>query len=312
MSELKNIRFSFLAIAFFICNIAVLPFIFFVNLKITVPCWSFYLLEISFIFLILLAAFPRTAVSSLLKISVVFIVFISACFLLQGFFPFAPENKLLSFIINEETNSFKIIINLVSLVVLHLVSCFLFASELLRGEKEEIANDIKPTLNYQREEQEIKETTQDNTKLTDMSNGKVDLKNNVNSLFDIYLDDYTNEVTEKTQDLGNMENILLSNLKEGVTGAMCLNSKGEELHDPIFHWQGFNKFDLMELFQANDGLSENLDEGGLCQMLFSDNEHWYLIAKYRGNYLLLQTDERGPDCLIKNIFLLVKAIRQYA
>lgn len=326
MTELKNIRFSFIAIAFLICNLIVLPFDFFLQLKFTVPFWSFYLIEISFVFLILFAAFPKTPINSILKICVVFLVFISMCFLLQGFLPFAAEHKILSFEVNEGLNSLKIVINIIGLVVLHLLACFLFASELLRkdneGNPQNPVDDSASTLQYQREvsqDQGIIEQSYDDTQefaqeeyQEEAIGEDPDYKENLSSLFDIYLDDYENDQNQVQKKISNMEQVLMENLKEGVTGAMCLNENGEELHDPVFHWEGFNKYDLIDLYKSNDDLSANLDEGSLCQMLFSDNSHWYLVAKYRGNYLLLQTDETKPDTLIENSFYLVQAIREFA
>lgn len=327
MTELKNIRFSFLAIAFLLCNLIVLPFDFFLQLKITVPFWSFYLIEISFAFLILFAAFPKTRINSIIKICVVFLVFISFCFVLQGFLPFAAEHKILAFEVNEDLNSLKIVINLIGLIVLHILGCFLFASELLRkedgdAEAQSPVDDEGSTLQYQREfnqEQELQNQILNNSQesLQEEAEDFLDqeepnYKENLSSLFDIYLDDYDNNQNQVEKKIGNMEKVLLDNLKDGVTGAMCLDANGEELHDPVFHWEGFNKFDLIDLYKSNDDLSANLDEGSLCQMLFSDNDHWYLVAKYRGNYLLLQTDDSKPDSLIENSFYLVQAIRECA
>jgi hypothetical protein len=328
MSELKNIRFSFLAIAFLICNLVVLPFDFFVQIKFSIPFWSFYLLEICFAFLVLFAAFPKNGLSVISKISTSFLVFLSICFLFQGFLPFAAEHKLFAFEFQDNLANTKIVINLVGLVVMHILACFLFASELLRKEdSEELHADFDQgsTLQYQREENEAmmmreefldEEVSQEEYYQEDYQE-EVDYKEEVNSLFDIYLDDYennqfANNEVEEAQKLHNMEELLINNLKEGVTGAMCINPKGEELHDQVFHWQGFNKFDLLELFKANDNLCKSLEEGSLCQVLFSDSQHWYLIIKYRGNYLLLQTNEKQPDELIENGFYLVQAIREQA
>lgn len=323
MTELKNIRFSFLAIAFLICNLIVLPFDFFLQLKITVPFWSFYLIEISFVFLILFAAFPKTPINSIIKICVVFLIFISFCFVLQGFLPFAAEHKILGFEVNENLNSLRIVINLIGLVVLHILGAFLFASELLRkddgDEAYNEADDNGATLQYQKEineyDQSENQTYYDTQALINSDQDEyieeeTDYKEDLSTLFDIYLDDYENNQNQVEKKIGNMERILLDNLKDGVTGAMCLDANGEELHDPVFHWEGFNKYDLIELFKSNDDLCINLNEGSLCQMLFCDNEHWYLVAKYRGNYLLLQTDEEKPDTLIENSFYLVQAIRE--
>lgn len=314
MTELKNLRFSFLVIAFLICSLIVIPFDFFVQLKISIPFWSFYLLEICFVFLILFAAFPKASISSTIKISVVFLIFISFCYLLQGFLPIHADHKILAFEITENISSLKIVINVLGIIALHIMACFLFASELLRKEKDtEPKAEHGSTLQYQRDvslDQEYSNQQKFSTQneIEDIDN--IDYKENLSSLFDIYLDDYENNPNKIQQKLGNMESILLNNLKEGVTGAMCLNPDGEELHDQIFHWQGFNKYELIELYKANDKLSANLNEGALCQMLFSDQTHWYLVAKYRGNYLLLQTDESRPDSLIENSFYLVQAIRQ--
>ena len=331
MTELQNLRLRFLLIAFLLCNLIVLPFNFFIPLKLTVPFWSFYLLETSFVFVVLFIAFPKIEIRSLIKISVVFLLFISLCFFIQGFLPFAPEHKILSFYINEVQNSLKIVINLVGVIVLHLASCFLFASELFRKvapqdqtlqyKKEEPINQsldqdimLSDIPNFHNtEEQQVAPQEKLSTKdYISHLNEDSDYKESLNSLFDIYLEDYENNLSQEEQDLGNMETILIENLKQGITGAMCLNSQGEELHDPVFRWEGFGKFDLMELFQSNDNLSANLNEGSLCQMIFSDKTHWYLIAKYRGNYLLLQTTEKAPDKLIENSFYLVQAIRQFA
>lgn len=236
--------------------------------------------------------------------------------MLQGFLPIHADHKILSFEITEKITSLKIIINVLGIIALHITGCFLFASELLRKEKDSsVKAERGSTLQYQKEvsmDQGYlnKENYDQQDEIEDT--GNINYKENINSLFDIYLDDYENNPNKIQQKLGNMESILLNNLKEGITGAMCLDPHGEELHDQIFHWQGFDKYELIELYKTNDKLSANLNEGGLCQMLFSDQNLWYLVAKYRGNYLLLQTDEAKPDSLIENSFYLVQAIRQFA
>ena len=157
MTELKNLRFSFLVIAFLVCNLIVLPFDFFIQLKIEIPFWVFYLLEVALVFLMIFFALSRSAIYSILKVCVAFLIFISVCFLAQGFLPFAPEHKIMSFNFGQTLFSTKIVINIVGLLVLNLVSCFLFISELLRAEEGASATESQEhpsatgsTLQYQK------------------------------------------------------------------------------------------------------------------------------------------------------------------
>jgi len=313
--ELKNIRFRFVAFAFLLCNFVVLLLDFLIPIKITIPFWGFYLIEIPFCFLILFLAFPKYDLKPLLKIAPAFIAFLALSFVLHGFLPFSAQHKLISYSVLELNLQMELTINLIAVLSLHLLTIFLFASEALRETKDkDLYYEASPgdSLQYQKQTAEPNlQEQQTQSLLEDDYEEDTDIREDINSLFDLYIDDVNLE--DDSQELINhLEEILINNLHEGITGVMCLGPNAEELHSEIFHWQGFAKQQLLDLFKRNNEISLNLDEGNLCQLLFSDTQYWYLVAKFRGNYLLLQTTESQPDLLVENGFYLIQAFKEFA
>jgi len=47
----------------------------------------------------------------------------------------------------------------------------------------------------------------------------------------------------------------------------------------------------------------------LCQFLFNDDKYWYIVAKYRGNFILLQTDLADPGILMETIYKVISSLK---
>jgi hypothetical protein len=102
---------------------------------------------------------------------------------------------------------------------------------------------------------------------------------------------------------------LLDNINEDITGAMCIDKDGAMLHDTVFNWVGYPKETLLGFFQRDNQISKELGTGALCQKLFKDSQHWYIIAKFRGNYLILQTEREDPRPLLETSYKVFKALK---
>jgi hypothetical protein len=192
-------------------------------------------------------------------------------------------------------------VNLIGLVILNTVACLFFGVELNRKDlpAEEIdipqKTKVEDILLPRPVEIETKEISKE-------------LKKDVNTLFELYLKDYEAGNLENDEKLENIENALLSNITPKINGAMCTDKQGNVLHDTVFHWDGYPRETLIQVFNRNNENSKELGTGALCQLLLKDSNYWYLVAKYKGNFLMLQTDENDPSALLETGYKVFKAV----
>ena len=296
----KKIRVSFLVQALLITIVLVAPLPFFTRLIKDIPLISLLLGEVSLIFLVVLASFPKAGLKEILRIGSQYLFFIGACFAILSFLPLESQFKLFSFGAVKGMIPNLVSVNILGIIVLNTVSCLFFGMELNRKE---------PTRRFKNAEEREMAKFAHITEERQETEFKKELKKEVNSLFDIYLKDYELGEIENNERLENIENILLENIGENITGAMCIDKDGNMLHNSVFHWSGYPKEKLLECFQENNESSRTLGTGALCQMLYKDSSHWYIIAKYRGNYLILQSESGSPGNLLETCYRVFKALR---
>lgn len=296
----KQIRISFLLRALLITLILVAPLPFFTRIIKEIPLVSLILGEVSLIFLVVLASFPKADLKNILRVGSQYLFFIGITFAILSFLPIDSKFKLFSFMVMKGSIPNLVSVNIIGIILLNTIACLFFGMELNRKE---------PTRRFRNSEEREMAKLANLTEEREETEFKKELKKEVNSLFDIYLKDYELGQIENNEKLEDIENILLGNIGENITGAMCIDKDGNMLHNSVFHWSGYPKEKLLECFQENNLSSKELGTGALCQMLYKDNNHWYIIAKYRGNYLVLQSEADKPGNLLETCYRVFKALR---
>jgi cell division protein FtsB len=314
---------TFLLISFFlvVALSGLLPF--FLDFSKEIPLISLVLGQIALVFLFVLGSFPKAEIKELMRVSSVSLLFIGLAYSLLGFLPF--EQKVFVLQISQTIFPDSVSVNLASLLVLNIFSFTLLNIDFnLRNnvsQEETTAkkfDEIKPKQNekFKEEPKQQKPIKQEIKKLQveedRISRQKLEtaLKREVDSLFDLYLHDYegTNDTKEQSIDLELFENALLNNMDMNIRGAICLDKHAETLKDTVFHWDGTNKDTLIEFFKKNDAISRQIGAGKLCQLLVSNDDHWYIISKFRGNYLVLKSANMDIKPLINTAYKVFKSL----
>ena len=136
-----------------------------------------------------------------------------------------------------------------------------------------------------------------------------ELKSEVNEIFDIYLERFHEEEEHNVdKKLEKLENALVKAINPQISAALCLNENFEKSEDTVFHWEGIEKEDLSALFQDFDKISTESGTGKLCQCLINLDETWYMIAQYRGMYLVLKSRENEFSNLLDVSYKVFKTL----
>lgn len=299
----QEIRIKFLMNSLLITLFLTAPIPFFSQIIKDIPLISLFLGEVSLIFLVVLASFPKAGIREIIKIGCYYLVFISICYALLSFIPVEPRFKLFSF--QELSGGIPnlVSVNIIGIVILNTIACLFFGMELSR----KVLPGSKQYQQQSMREKSISERVSTEQAIK-ASKIKTSMKQEVSSLFDLYLKDYELGKFEKNERLENIESALLDNIDMDISGAMCVDKEGNVLHDSVFSWSGYPKEALLEAFKAQNENSKQLGTGSLCQMLFKDEGHWYIVAKYRGNYLILQTEKEEPSPLLETSYRVFKAL----
>ncbi len=291
----KQIRLRFLLNALIVTLFLGAPIPFFSQIVKEIPLISLFLGEVSLIFLVILASFPKAGIKDIIQIGCYYLFFISTCFAVLSFIPVEIKYKLFAFDEFEGAIPNLVSINIVGLIILNTVACLFFGMELSRK--------LPPSATKERE----LETVDLQAEAEKIRASEV-VKQEVNSLFDLYLKDYKLGKLEDNDKLENLERALLENIDNDISGAICVDKDHKMLEDTVFTWSGYPKETLLEVFNAQSQNSKDLGTGRLCQILFQDNNNWYMVAKYRGNYLMLQTEKADPSPLLETSYRVFKAV----
>ena len=292
----KQIRLKFLFNALLVTLFLGAPIPFFSQIVKEIPLISLLLGEVSLIFLVILASFPKAGIRDIVKIGCYYLVFISICFSLLSFIPVETKYKLFAFDAFEGFMPNLVSINLIGLIILNTIACLFFGMELSRK--------VPASTQKSREIEQLADVQSGVPK----SKAAEVMKQEVNSLFDLYLKDYKLGKLEENDKLENLERALLENMDSDISGALCADKDAKLLEDTVFAWSGYSKDALLEVFNAQSQNSKDLGTGRLCQILFQDSDHWYIVAKYRGNYLMLQTEQANPGPLLETSYRVFKAL----
>lgn len=323
MYSLKRPRRIFTAVMFGI-TIFITAFIpFFSQLSTDISILSLCFGQVALALLFILAAFPKADYPFIVKLGTAYLVFITVCFAVLGFMPFAAQNKL--FTIHAFTLSYipsSAFVDLPSLVFLN-ISSFIYMNLGYQIFKPVSTDKVKLYPSTIKTTQEIKEVAENLVKeevevKPEVVEKQNELKTEVDSLFSVYLNEdsysfedeiFENETQEeKNKKLNVLEGTLLKFIDPEIEEAICMDLQGEALRDSVFKWDGVNPKILIELFKKHNRSSEELNTGRLCQMLVNSKEQWYIIARYRQNYLALKTSMEDPAPLLETAFNVFKSL----
>lgn len=301
-----KIRISFLLTTLAVALIVVTPIPFLTRIIKEIPLVSFFLGELSLVFLVILASFPKAGIKEIITISSQFLLVIAICVGILSLVPLQPEFRLFSFGELEAGIPNLVSINILGVVALNFVVCFLLNIELKRKKP----LPAPGTFGQRRmQNQKFTDSINNDEGVGELIKFGSELKKDVNSLFDLYLKEYENGQFEENLKLENIEKVLLENITSNISGAMCIDKDGTMLHDTIFTWSGYPKEALIEMFRRDNQVSKELGTGALCQKLFQDKSNWYMVAKFRGNYLVLQSEQKDPASLLETSYRVFKALK---
>lgn len=250
------------------------------------PLVTMILGQVSLAFFMILINFPKRSLLEIFRINSRYLFFLAVIYASLSLVPVSP--KFITF--GNVSKSFPelIKVNLLSIIFANLLSILFFA----KAAKAKSKNlDTK------------KEKTQ-KTKLNIDRNTQEE-----NSLLDLYIQ----EKKEKTEDLNleNLENIMLKKLTQEIIGAKCLNKEGKGNPDTVLKWMGYDCEKLISIFNKNNLSSQQLGLGALCQFLFNYDKSWYIVLKYRGNFILLQTDIPDPSILMETSYKIISELKAH-
>ena len=117
-----------------------------------------------------------------------------------------------------------------------------------------------------------------------------ELKEEVNEIFDLYLEKFEESSSEEKENLlESLEDSLVKHISPQISEALCLDENWNKLEESLFKWESFSNEELKSFFEELDQSSQDAGTGKLCQTLIENDKKWYLIAKYRGIYLILKS-----------------------
>lgn len=337
--------FSALALIATITIAAFLPF--FSQLAKHISIISLCFGQVALIFLFILAAFPRANYRHIIELSTAYISFIGICFVLLSFLPFDSSNKIFGWenlpslvLVDLPT---LIFLNIGSFVYMNL-GFYIYKESEDGSNPENISHTEDDSQNYQESfkdslikiyKQYTKSTTKSETpnqipaskpiaqKLESpmvipekrnygsMEKVKKELKSEVENLFSVYLNEEPASPVspdKRKEQLNEIEEILIKNLDSSIEEALCMDSHGKILNNSVFRWRDANPEDLIDLFDRHNLSSEKLNTGRLCQVLAKSENHWYMIARYRNNFLALKSNEEDPGALLDTSFKVFKSL----
>lgn len=272
MALKKGIRLSFLAKALLFAVLLTAPMPFIAGWAKTIPLISLILGEVALIFLVILASVPKARLSEIANIGTYYLLFIGLSFALLSFVPAALNHKLFAFDGISFGIPTTVSVNLLGIIVLNIIASIAFSLELI-GDEPVSKTELRPAA----------------------------------SLYELYLQEFEQGRIGQDEELCNIERALLEGLDTRINSVICVDKDGNSLTSKFFEWKGIAEKILIESFNRQDQISRELGAGLLCQMLLRDDEHWYVVSKYRGNYLMLQAANTDASPLLETSFRVFKS-----
>lgn len=313
-------RFTMLMLSISIVLAAFIPV--FSQLSTNISIISLLFGQLALVCLYTLASFPRADYELIGKLSLAYLAYIGTCFAVLGLMPMSPENKLFGW----QNFPALIMVDIPSFILLN-VSAFIYMSLGFTSPKTISAEQEPPKQNnsileeaekYQKQFQEnlsqifskpepeapVTESILEVVKPVNIDNVKTELRDEVQNLFS----DYLPEAPEAEGKLNHVEEVLVQNLAPVVEEALCMDEHGNILNNSVFRWQSTEPSELIELFDKHNLSSQQLSTGRLCQMLINSENHWYMIARYRNNFLALKTSAEEPEALLETTFNVFRSL----
>ncbi|MDD9898769.1 MAG: hypothetical protein OXU45_07205 [Candidatus Melainabacteria bacterium] len=276
----RQIRLSFFVPALLVTVLfsALMPFLW--RWSQDIPIISLVLAETSLIFLIVLATVPKASVKEITKIGFYYLSFMLIGFTVLSFLPVDYERKFMVLIDTDMGLPSLVSVNVLALIVLNILASLAFALELSHGESHKQAHDQKYEVMNKAEE----------------------------SFYEMSIREFeeVKEQAVKPTKMNAIERALLEHIHPAVSCAICVDKTGASLTSTFFEWNGLPQEILINSFYEHNELAEAYGDSKLAQLLLRDGEHWYLVAKYRGNYLLLQTGDTNIKPLIDTSYRVIK------
>ncbi len=265
--------------------------------------------ELALAFLLNSLIFPTANNKRVIELSTKYLIITAGFFTLVAFLPSSSEQEVFSYSNYKAGIPLSVSVNSYALLLTNIFAClYLFLNQKLKTVKEE-----KVFYSYKKSdigskiwgEEKDPEKLEKAVKSKEMAS---ELKSEVNEIFDIYLERFHEEEHNVDQKLEKLENALVKAINPKIAAALCLNEDFEKLEDTVFHWEGIEKENLSTLFQDFDKISTESGTGKLCQCLINMNETWYMIAQYRGMYLVLKSRENEFSNLLDVSYKVFKTL----
>lgn len=266
--------------------------------------------ELALAFVLNSLIFPSANNKRVIELSTKYLIITAGFFTLVAFLPSSSEQEVFSYSNYKAGIPLSVSVNSYALLLTNIFAClFLFLNHKLKAVKEE-----KVFYSYKKADigAEIWGEEKDPEKLEKAVKSKEmasELKSEVNEIFDIYLERFHEEEEHNVdKKLEKLENALVKAINPQISAALCLNENFEKSEDTVFHWEGIEKEDLSALFQDFDKISTESGTGKLCQCLINLDETWYMIAQYRGMYLVLKSRENEFSNLLDVSYKVFKTL----
>lgn len=265
--------------------------------------------ELALAFLLNSLIFPTANNKRVIELSTKYLIITAGFFTLVAFLPSSSEQEVFSYSNYKAGIPLSVSVNSYALLLTNIFAClYLFLNQKLKTVKEE-----KVFYSYKKSdigskiwgEEKDPEKLEKAVKSKEMAS---ELKSEVNEIFDIYLERFHEEEHNVDQKLEKLENALVKAINPKIAAALCLNEDFEKLEDTVFHWEGIEKENLSTLFQDFNKISTESGTGKLCQCLINMNETWYMIAQYRGMYLVLKSRENEFSNLLDVSYKVFKTL----
>ncbi|MFZ4084186.1 MAG: hypothetical protein ACOYK1_01410 [Vampirovibrionia bacterium] len=278
--------------------------------------------ELAFAFLSISFMFPSVDNKKVIKLSAEFLVIIAVFFLLLVFVPLGEGNPAFIFkepLVNQVASGNRgqsptaVLVNAYVLLLINLlVFGIIYLKERLHWKT--IFDDSETTVNSFKKadfsnliaevpEEQIK-NKQQALKSRRMAN---ELKDEVSEIFDIYLEQFsTKSYSDTNAKLSSLEEALLKYINKDITAALCLDDSFTSLEKSVFFWDDSNKEELISVFKNSSQASQAIGTGKVCQALISSGTVWYLIAEFKGNYLLLKSRAKDYAPLLDTAYKVFK------
>lgn len=295
----------------------------FSNLLTEISVLNLIMGELAFAFLSISFTFPAVENKKVIKLSAEFLIIVAVFFMILVFIPIGEGTSVLTFkktsqlAANSSTayDPTSVTINAFILLIVNLlVFAVIYTKEKLNLnldyiEPETDLSSFKKTDFSDLIAEVPKEKIIEEKQLTKSRRMALELKEEVNEIFDVYLDQFSDKAyTNTNEKLSTLEEALLKYINPDVTAALCLDDDFKSLEKSLFFWDESNKEELIAVFKQSNQASTAIGAGKVCQALVSSAFSWYLIAEFKGNYLILKSRTKDFSPLLDTAHKVFKHI----